>query len=432
MGEGTPHGNAVLSAGRRAYLPSPTLPLVYFAGAHAALGAVWLALMLRPDLPGSFHYHPRTIALVHLITIGWISGSILGALYIVAPIALGAPLRASSLDAVACASFWIGAIGMVLGFWTGRYDLLAPASLLVIGAIAFVGGRAALALWTSRVPSGVSLHIVLAFVNIVGAGTAGVLMAAHRTDGALPWPPLALALAHGHLAVLGWAVMMIFGVAYRLIPMFVPAAMPSGPALAVSAVLLEVGTLGLAASLMTAGPLAPWALCVIAAFASFFVRIRGIVREKRPRPAELPPRDWSTWQAHAALLYLLLAAGLGLRLSMGGTTPALAWTYGTAGLVGFVSQMVVGIQGRLLPLQAWYRSMEHGNGNPPPVSVHRLVDPRFAFAIFVLWLTGVPLLMGGLAGAGQWVLAAAAALLLAGTVVNAAYAARMIRVSRRS
>jgi hypothetical protein len=38
--------------------------------------------LCRPVLPGAFHYHPRLIALLHLVTLGWISGSILGALYI--------------------------------------------------------------------------------------------------------------------------------------------------------------------------------------------------------------------------------------------------------------------------------------------------------------------------------------------------------------
>ena len=424
-------GQAVISAGRRAYLPSPTLPLVYFAGAHLALAAAWLALTVRPDLPGAFHYHPRAIALVHLVTVGWISGSILGALYIVGPLALGAPLRATRLDGVACAAFWIGALGIAGGFWTSRYDLLPAASVLVLGAVVFVGARTARALWRSRIPFGVSLHIVLAFLNIVGAGIAGLVMAEHRTDGALPWSPMALALAHGHLAVLGWAVMMIFGVAYRLIPMFVPAAMPAGASLAVSAVLLELGTLGLAASLVAETSLVPWAACVVAAFVSFFVQIRRIVRQKRPRPVELPPRDWSTWQAHAALFYLLLAAGLGLWLAAGGATPALAWAYGTAGLVGFISQMVVGIQGRLLPLQAWYRSMEFRDGRPPVHSAHRLIDPRLALAIFLLWLAGVPLLLLGLAARVTALTAGGAAALLGGTLANAAYATSMVRRGRR-
>src|SRR5690606_38895839 len=154
------------------------------------------------------------------------------------------------------------------------------------------------------------LHVWLAFANIVGAGALGVALALNRLTADLPWSPLSLAVAHGHLAVLGWATMMIFGVAYRLIPMFVPAAMPSG-SLAASAVLLEIGTLGLTWSITAGRSGLVWALLVLAAFASFFGQVRRIVREKRPRPVDLPARDWSTWQTHTALLYLFVAAVLG-------------------------------------------------------------------------------------------------------------------------
>ena len=32
------------------------------------------------------------------------------------------------------------------------------------------------------------------------------------------------------------------------------------------------------------------------------------------------------------------------------------WVYGVAGLVGFLAQIVAGIEGRLVPLYAWYRA----------------------------------------------------------------------------
>lgn len=155
-----------------------------------------------------------------------------------------------------------------------------------------------------------SLHLTLAFVNITIAGAAGALLIVNRLKGGLPWSPLALAAAHGQLAVLGWATMMIFGVAYRLIPMFLPAAMPTGPSLGLSAVLLEVGTLGLTASLTAAWPLGPWVLCILGAFLGFFVQIWRMLHARRPRPIGLPHHDWSTWHTHLAVFYLLFAADL--------------------------------------------------------------------------------------------------------------------------
>jgi hypothetical protein len=418
---------AGISPTRRALLPAPTLPILHFAGAQLALATAFTLLAIQPHLPGAFHYHPRLIALLHLVTLGTISGSILGALYIVAPLALGVSLRAHRMDAVAAAAFWTGTAGMVGGFWSGRFAIVGGSSLLVLAAFIIVGARVIPPLFAARLPRGVSLHITLAFVNIAVAGAAGALMAVSRLTGGLPWPPLALALAHGHLAVLGWATMMIFGVAYRLIPMFLPAAMPSDVWLGASAVLLEAGTLGLAATLMFGGSHGPWAVLVLAAFASFVVQIRRTLHNRRPRPVDLPRRDWSTWHTHLALMYLMVAAGLGIWLAIGAAPPAVTWAYGAAGILGFVVQMVAGIQGRLLPLYAWYRSLEQANGAQPRASVHSLIAPRLALTVFLAWLVGLPVLMTGLMAQQPRAIAGGAVILLFATVTASAHGVLMLR-----
>ncbi len=416
-----------ISAARRALLPAPTLPLVYFGGAHGALALAFASLLLEPGLPGAFHYHPRLIAVLHLVTLGWISGSILGALYIVAPLALGLPFRARRADAIACLCFWLGTAGMVGGFWLGRLDAVGVAAVLVIAALFFVGGRLLANLPAARLPRGVSLHLALAIVNIALAGIAGALMAGHRVVGDLPWSPLALALAHAHLAVLGWATMMIFGMGYRLIPMFLPAAMPAGRGLGISAVLLELGTLGLAASLVAGWPRGPSVVLVLAACATFTWRIRRTLRDRRPRPIELPRHDWSTWHTQLALLYLGAAGALGCWLAFGDPPLAVTWAYGAAGILGFVAQMVSGIQGRLMPLFAWYRALERRDGDLPGLSVHRLIAPRLALAVFLAWLVGLPVLTAGLMTGHRGAIAAGSAALLCATCISAAHGVLIIR-----
>jgi hypothetical protein len=416
-----------LSPTRAALMPDATLPLLYFAGAHVALAVAAGLLLAYPDLPGAFHYHPRMIAAVHLITLGWISGSILGAFYIVAPLAFGMPCPARVVDRIACASFWIGTAGMVRGFWSADYELVGVASLGVLAGIGVVAARALGGLRVARLPLGVSLHVGLAFGNVLGAGALGSVLSAGRAAGWFTWSPVAAAGAHAHLAVLGWAVMMIMGVSYRLVPMFLPAAMPAGRGLMTSAVLLEAGTLGLAWALLQGQTAVPGAVLVLAAFASFFRQVRGILGDRRPRPAEMHGRDWSTWQTHLALVYMVLAAVLGLWLAMGRGPATLVWAYGVTGLLGFVAQMVVGIQGRLLPLHAWYRAMTRASGQPPPVSAHRLADGRLALLIGLSWLAALPLLAAGLMMIWEAVIATAAAMLLTATLLQAWHMALIVR-----
>lgn len=344
-----------ISEARAALWPSPTLPLAYFAGAQVALAVAAAILLVSPDLPGAFHYHPRLIAVIHLVTLGWITASILGAFYIVAPLAFGMPFAARGIDTLACGLFWIATTAVVGGFWASEYGVVGVASIGVLAVTLVVGTRAVRGLARAKMPAGVSLHVGLAFGNMVLAGSAGLVLAVARASGVEAWSPLAAAAAHAHLAVLGWGAMMIMGVAYRLVPMVLPAAMPTGGGLAWSAVLLEVGTLGIAWGLLAGTALTPWAVVTMAAFAVFFVRVRGILADRRPRPAEMQGRDWSTWQTHTALLYVVVAVVVGLWLPAVEAAGSLGWLYGVAGIMGFVAQMVVGIQGRLLPIHAWYR-----------------------------------------------------------------------------
>ena len=53
------------AAARRALLPSSAIPIAYFALAHLGLAAALLILVLWPDVPGAFFYHPQIVALVH-------------------------------------------------------------------------------------------------------------------------------------------------------------------------------------------------------------------------------------------------------------------------------------------------------------------------------------------------------------------------------
>ncbi len=415
--------------------PTSALPIAYFALAHAGLLVAFGALAVRSDLPGGFFYHPRMIALVHLITVSWITGSILGALHIVAPLALGLPLPVGRTDWTAFGSFAVGVAGMVAHFWLGTYEGMTWSAGMVTATIVWIGIRVVSGLARADAPWPVALHVVLAFANIVAAAGIGVLIGLNQSRGFLP-SPLALMFAHVHVAAVGWATMMVVGLAYRLIPMFLPAAMPTGPRLAVSAVLIEAGLMVLTWTLVTGSAWLPLGVILIGGgLASFATMIRRTLKQRLPRPPALPSRDWSVWQSHAAMLWLLVALALAVALAAGVPGEwflAIVWVYGVAGLVGFLTQMVVGMQGRLVPLYAWYRARAARQGAQPVWAANALPSVGPARIIFLLWTAGVPLLAWGLATNRQHAIAVAASLLFGGVGLNAAYLLSMIRRARET
>jgi hypothetical protein len=413
--------------------PISALPLAYYLVAHTGLAWALVILVIEPSLPGPSFYHGRMIALVHALTIAWITGSILGSFYIVAPLALRLELPVGRADWIAFAAFAAGAPGMIAHFWIDRYDGMAWSAGLVTATLAYVGARAWRGLPKAVAPRGVKLHIALAFANILAAAALGILIGANRGRGFLTMPALGALFAHAHLAAIGWAVMMAVGLSYRLVPMILPAPMPGGRSIALSAVLIELGLAMLMVALL-ADP--SWhavaALLIVGGLVSFALHVRHAAAQRLPRPPALPRRDWSTWQAHAAFVWLLIAAVTGTILSLdlaGKYRLETMWVYGIAGLFGFLAQLVTGMQGRLMPMYAWYRTAA-ADGKPPEVAANAVPTPRFALPIFLCWMLGVPALVYALTAENTGVLRAAAIVLLAGVILGGWYLVWMLHATR--
>jgi hypothetical protein len=412
-------------------VPPRLLPALYFGVAHAALLLAFAAVAADPRGVSGFFYHSRMLAIVHLVTLGWITASILGSLYVVGPIAFRVRFPATWVDYTAFALVVFGIIGMVAHFWINEYGGMAWSAATVGAGILMVGVAIVRRLRTANVPGAVAVHITFAFVNVLGAATMGILIGFDKVYHFLPGFVLANVFAHAHLAAIGWASMMVAGVGYRLLPMILPSAMPSAPRLWISAVCLQTGVSGLFVALLLRSALVwVFALTIIAGFAAFLCNVVRMLRHPRPRPAAVRTPDPAVWHAASAFVCLIVASGLGLWLTLAPPSESslrVAMAYGVVGLVGFLAQMVIGMEGRLLSLFAWYWGFANTGFKGPVVSPHVMAWRGGQEIVFVLWLFGVPALAGGLAfDAVPFVRAAAWCLLLA-TTVDSANVVRILR-----
>jgi hypothetical protein len=423
------------SSERLAALPPPILPVLYLGTAHVSLALACALVAWWPRAVAGFFYHSWMVAIVHLLTLGWITCSILGAVYIVGPVALQMPMPAGRGDYAAFAMTVIGVIGMVAHFWIEEFGGMAWSAATVTAGVLYVAVRLLRSLPGAKTPSAVKLHIVFACVNVLTAASAGVLMGFDKVYHFLPGFVLSNVLAHAHLAAVGWATMMVVGVGYRLLPMTLPARPPEGPTLYWSALLIEGGVLGLFASLVLRSAWAqvfgPIIVVGLAAFAAHVVRM---VRTPRRRPPEAPSVDFAVLHAAAAGLSLVAACGAGLWVLFGSPSDAmlhLAVAYGVFGLLGFLAQMVVAMEARLVPLYAWYRRMAATNFAGPVASPHVMRDRRLQAIVFAAWAVGVPAVAAGLGferlpliSAGAWALLIGVSL---GAVDNAQVLVRAVR-----
>jgi hypothetical protein len=415
-------------------LPPRLLPLLYIGTAHSSLALAFACVAWWPHAVTGFFYHAWMVAIVHLVTLGWITMSILGSLYIVGPMALRLPLPARPADYVAYAFLLIGLVGMVAHFWIEEFGGMAWSAATATCGAAYVMIRVIIAIGHSAAPREVTLHIRLAGLNLLGAASAGTLLAFDKTHHFLPGYVLSNVFAHAHLAALGWATMMVVGVGYRLLPMVLPAAPARGRSVLLSALLMESGIAVLFCGLITQ---ARWAivggLLIVAGLAAFFAHVAVMLEHPRPRPRGAAQPDYAVRHVFICGVWLIGAIVFGLILLV---APMSEWTlraamaYGVFGLVGFLAQMIVGLEIRLLPMHAWYSSFAASGFEVAVTAPQVMGHQRWRAAVFYLWLAGVPALAFGflfnravLVGTGAW-------LLFTGVVIAGANSASVVARGR--
>jgi hypothetical protein len=405
-------------------LPPRALPLAYFAFANVCLALALCGMILHAQDFTGFYYHPRILALTHLVTLGWITANILGSMYIVGPMSLQIWLPSGRYDVAAYCLFVPGVVGMVAHFWISSPGGMAWSAGGVNVALLLLAGRFLRGLARAKAPGFVRFHIACATINLLVAGLWGLLVGINKVFGILPTPVAANIHAHAHMAAIGWAMMLAFGVAYRLLPMFLPAEPAKGPLPWVSGILLQSGILGLFGSLLLQSRLTFLFAAAICAGTALFLAlaIRTALRRK-PAPPPVPPQpDFAILHAASGFLCLALAATAGMaliRLPVGQATLPLALAYGFTGLLAFLGQMVIGMRAKILSVFTWYHVFTRTRSTqnlPRPVDMPVRVFQGFTFA---LWTAGIPLVLAGILRGADALIRYGACSLLAGLLIAA-------------
>jgi hypothetical protein len=393
-----------------------TLPLAYLGAAATAFVLAALSLpALGAELAGHY-YHPRLLALVHVVALGWITLAILGASYQLIPVTIERPLWSERLARWQLAALAAGIAGMVGHFWTGGWAGLAWAAALVgAGALAHVVNVAltlrGLARWTFT-----ARGLALGLAGLTLTVGLGIALAATHGREVFPGGVLPAVQAHFHVALLGWIAPAILGVAARVYPMFLLAPESDGRGARVQLWGLGLGVPVLAAGLLLgrAALLVPGGAAVAAALA---VHATWVIRFARRR--KRPALDHGLRFALTGTACLVPGAALGLGLALGGG-PRVAIAYAIVALGGWVSLTIVGMMLKIVPFLVWYRVYAPRVGREPMPTLAQLSWPSAERAAYGLLAGGILALALAVATGARPAITASAVAVAAGAVAFAA------------
>ncbi|HWV38044.1 MAG TPA: hypothetical protein VN033_06160 [Vulgatibacter sp.] len=404
--------------------PPAWLPGVHFGAALAffASGAVGLVLVAPHLARGSF-FLPQVVAVVHLFVLGWLVLSIFGALCQFLPVAIGRQVRWQALAGISFVAQVAGVVAFATGLATSQRGVLyLGASLLTVAFTTFAanlvatlaGARdRALTFWAL---AGSSLFLVAtpAFGFALAMNLHGDVQLASR---------FATVATHAHVALVGFVMLVIVGVAHRLLPMFLLSHGASEKPAWIAVALLFLGALVLSmpASLGSPRVLAASALTA-GGLVAFFVQATLFFKHRKRRAIDPGMRLAAIGIAGMGVALVLAP----FALSAGVSNPRLLATYFVV-LIGAIGVFVAGHYFKIVPFIVWYHRFGPLVGKQKVPKVSELYSERAATIVGALLVLGwAGIAAGTLAGSAPTVRAFAASF-LAGTIVEGILMAQIAR-----
>lgn len=359
---------------------SAKAPPFVLPGEHFTAALVFLlvgvggVVLIADDLAAGAFLSSRVAAVTHLFTLGWITTSIMGALYQFLPVALGEPIRSVRLGHAAFVLYVPGLTAFVSGLAFAQATLMhLGAATFGTGIVLFTGNLAAtlqrakrrdLTWWALA-----CADAFLATTLVLGLALAGNLSRGYLGDNR--WNALGV---HLHVALAGWVLLVMIGVAHRLLPMFL-LSHGASERYAKLAVGLVASGAGMLAALHHAPALfSRWlpALLIAAGCAAFLLQARAYYAHRVRRALDPGMR-----LAAAALGVLAVGLILAWPVLMTQSSARLMTAYIVAVLLG-ISLFVAAHYYKIVPFLVWYHRFGPLSGKRPVPRVSELYSARAA------------------------------------------------------
>ncbi|KQZ82833.1 hypothetical protein ASD64_07770 [Mesorhizobium sp. Root157] len=375
--------------------------MAFFAAALVCLLGAQTMIVLGYGFPSTAVEDPQTLVLVHMVTIGWLSLLMCGALFQFVPVLVAQPLIGAQLVLPALICLVAGLASLLAGFLQLSGDLEIGIAFLPIagvllpmgfGLVVVVLGRTLLSgrplpLPARFVAAGLACLVATASIGVLFASLlSGFAPAGHAVD----WRGEALPL-HVTAGFGGWLTLTAIGVSYRLLPMFMLSPdkerATGTTVLWSSCAALFLVLVAVPVERMLGGPGAAWhaaCLAMLVAVVLYGVDLVFFYRHRKRRNIELNSRSaigaFAALYLSVALLVALVATG-----TLGQNIAALVYLVAFGWLSGLgLSQLY-----KIVPFLTWLECYGPVMGRKPTPRVQDLVVEKRDMPWFALYFCGV-------------------------------------------
>jgi hypothetical protein len=349
------------------------------------------------------YFHPRLLAITHLATLGWGTMVILGASHQLIPVLIDGKLYSEKL---ALATFYFIALGIPFladGFWHFQTNwIMQGGALLVLTGIFLFVLNTLLSVWNTKQPQVQVYFLFTATLWLLLTAIIGTLLVFNFSYNIFSESHLHYLRLHAHMGLGGWFLLLIIGVASRLIPMFLISKYNNNKLLWTVYALINGALILFLIDALYDGIservyfYLAMILTAVALFSFYCYKAwQARIRKKVEIPVRLALIAVGLLLLPVLIAFLLVSQlreqhGIALRLTI---------VYGSLLLLGWMTAIILGMTFKTLPFIIWnkvYHSISWKQATPSPKDLfsNRLVKWQAGFYLpgLLLFETGVLIL----------------------------------------
>ena len=319
------------------------------------------------------------VVLTHLITLGFLAMTMLGALFQMLPVTAGVTIKYQQIIApLVHGLLTIGLLLFAYGFYYYQSALMTVAMAVLLSAfLIFIVAIASTLKNAKNVTPTIKAFIGALASLLVALLLAGYLVLSHANTG-FSEHHQAILYTHIIFSLLGWVAMLIIGVSYQVIPMFYVA--DSYPELytkyAIKVMFILLIGLGFALVINNSALYLLFKVFIALMLADYAITTIGLLLKRKRKIV-----DTTTYYWYFAMLMLLTSivasvANEWLNISQLNTLVVVVFIY------GFAMSVITGMMYKIVPFLVWFHLTNEGYMNMP--TMNELIGKKLTTIQFIL------------------------------------------------
>jgi hypothetical protein len=389
------------------------LPFYIYAAFSFLIACI--LLLAFTTVADQHYFNPKTLALTHTLALGWGTMIILGASHQLVPVLVEGKLFSNTL---AYLSFIFAAMGiplLVYGFYTFNMRWPAQAGGIAVNlAISFYIINLTASILKTKCKSVSAIFILAAAIWLLSTTFFGLVLVFNFSYPILKNSSPGYLALHAHMGIIGWFLLLVLGVASRLIPLFLISKYTNNKLLWFIFACINLGLIGfISYKLWTLSKLllplfvllifSGVVLFLYYCFKAYKLRIRKKVDEQM---------KVSLLSVLMILLPVICIIGALIFFLADHQRYNIVLLYGFCIFFGWVTAMIFGMTFKTLPFIVWNKVYHHLASNIKTPSPKELFNDGIFRWMTKIYLTGFVLFTLGLMVLSGILLKGGAALLL--------------------